>query len=41
MKKFYEELYINLIKLDDDVILNSGFGIDDPIVDPSDNQDNF
>lgn len=41
MKKIYEEINLQLIKFDEDVILNSGFGIDDPFVDPSDNHDEF
>ena len=41
MKMIYEEVNLKIIKFDEDVILNSGFGIDDPIVDPSENKDNF
>lgn len=41
MKKIYEDIKVQLLQFDEDVILNSGFGIDDPIVDPSDNDDNF
>ncbi len=39
--KRYEDLKIDVLYFEDDVILNSGFGIDDPIDNSNDNSDQF
>lgn len=39
--KHYEDLKIDVLYFEDDVILNSGFGIDDPLDDPDSNGDQF
>ena len=41
LSKDYEDLKFDILLFQDDVILNSGFGIDDPIDDYDDNGDQF